>query len=425
MGLPRSAVRGNCPMKRLIPGVVVFLLALAGIVNTVAATPQTLATLKVGTSKPLSIAQGEDGLVAFDLSPATPDGAYTLTIRRRSSDATALVSRAGVASGSKINFTLVQSDTASLAPGIYVYDGWQTDAGGNQRQVIKPTSITIRESVRRSGDVATSPVPIPVTLLGAPGLAGVDGYLLTEHPVGRISWQPAPVSFPPQNGHAGQVLLTDGTTAAWTVLTLDMIGSGFTITSFALSGQPSTVEVGSTVTNPAFTAAYNRPPAAVTLNDGSGAQTLTLPATAFSKTATYTLTTVNASKSFTLSANESGGPVKTASVGITWAPRVYWGSATPATYTAAFVTALGSNALATGRQRTIALTVTAGKKFYYAVPASFGGASSNFIDQATGFAVGVSLVGTVTVTNSFGIAISYNIFASNQQALGALTVVVN
>jgi hypothetical protein len=233
---------------------------------------------------------------------------------------------------------------------------------------------------------------------------------------------------------ANKIPLADGTgkiSAGWLNLNQDMIAAGFTISSFVVS--VTVLEIGASTTDPSFTASYNRVATAVTLNDGSGALSVTLPATSFAynagglPTKTYTSNTINATQSFTLSANELGGPVKTASASIAWRPRVYYGVATdPGTYNEAFVEGLTSNALASGRQRSLSLNSSGAQYMYYAFPATFGGSSSNFIDASTGFAAGWSLVATVSVTaGTAGVPTnSYSVWRADVAGLGAQTITV-
>jgi hypothetical protein len=124
-----------------------------------------------------------------------------------------------------------------------------------------------------------------------------------------------------------------------------------------------------------------------------------------------------------LSATEAGGPVKTATTSISWRPKVYFGVApVPGSYTPGFVQGLASNALAAGRQRSIAYSAGALDKLYYAYPSAFGGSPSNFVDSATGFAAGFSIVATISITNAFGVTNTYYVWESDQAELGSVTI---
>lgn len=231
---------------------------------------------------------------------------------------------------------------------------------------------------------------------------------------------------------AGAVPVEDGLGAvANRRLTLDDINAAYTITSFAFNSVTNPVEIGVTVSNPAFTASYNRPAGFATINDGSGPHTITLPATSFAfnaggiPAASYSNNTINASQSFTLSANETGGPVKTAGLSIAWQPRLYYGVSTdPGTYNQAFITGLASNFLGANRTQTQSFNSGASQYMWFAFPTAYGGSPSNFIDNSTGFAAGFSQVGTVSVTAATAGAPvnNYAVWRSDVANLGAQTI---
>jgi hypothetical protein len=201
-------------------------------------------------------------------------------------------------------------------------------------------------------------------------------------------------------------------------------GGGPTQLITALGVTPTEAEVGATVTNPAFTAAYSRPITTASINDGSGPTALTPPATSFSKTGTYTKTVVNATQAFTLAAQVDLEPVQSRAVSVTWRPKVFYGVAVPAAYDEAFIEALASSALASARQRTIAYVAGPTDKLYYCYPDSYGGVPANFVDASTGWQAGFSKVATVTVTNAHGVAISYAVWESDQSGLGSVSIQV-
>lgn len=236
-------------------------------------------------------------------------------------------------------------------------------------------------------------------------------------------------SVAPSNG---QVLVAStSTAAAWTSLNLDMIAAGFTISSFG--GPSSPVEVGATVSNPAFTASYNRTPAGASMNDGSGAVALTSSFTSFAYGTTplpstnYTITTPNTSKTWTLQAHEAGGPTKSATVSVSWQARGFFDVKTPpGSLNAAFIATLTGSALEPGFARTIAFGAGSGtKKLYYAFPSSFG-TPSTFVDTSTGFAVPFSRVATsISVTNGNSVTLNYDIWASDNFLTSAVNIQVS
>src|SRR5579872_755447 len=131
---------------------------------------------------------------------------------------------------------------------------------------------------------------------------------------------PAPSAAPPpvdgpQSAGTLRTLGTGHQQAMPGDTTLDQIPSGYSITSFA--GPSSPVEVGASIVNPSFTATYVRPAASSTINDGSGAVAITLPATSFAYNAgglpaeTYTSSTINHVQTWTLTAYENPSYPKT------------------------------------------------------------------------------------------------------------------
>jgi hypothetical protein len=227
---------------------------------------------------------------------------------------------------------------------------------------------------------------------GLPPLTGVDGAVLMEHPAGTVGWH---------------------------LVQQSQIVPDFAITGFAVS--PTEVEMGASVSPASFTASYNRPAAHVTVDDGSGPSVVALPGTVFTKAGPYSKTGMNATQAFALAADEGGAPAS-ASASIAFRPRVYFGSAVPATYNQAFITGLAASALAASRQRLIAYNATPGQKMYYCFPHAYGGAPANFVDADTGFPVGMTNVATVAVTNAHGVVVSTDVWESNQTGLGVVNV---
>jgi hypothetical protein len=216
---------------------------------------------------------------------------------------------------------------------------------------------------------------------------------------------------------------TDGAGGAvWGPITQDQVLASFAV-SLSLSSA-SAVLLGSTVTHPAFTASYNRTPAAAVLTDDQGSSPKNVISTpnSFASNGAFTKNTFGSSATFTLTANEAGGPSKTSSQTITWLQPVYWGAAVPATINASFIQALSGSALASSRARTFSATAGATQKIYYAFRSAFG--TPTF--TVGGFTGGFSLVASaVAVTNGAGITENYDVWASDNVNLGATTVQVS
>lgn len=188
-----------------------------------------------------------------------------------------------------------------------------------------------------------------------------------------------------------------------TSLTLDMIGPAFAI---SVSGG-TTVEVGATITSQSLSVSYTGTPnAPVTLTDteGSPVTNLTTPFTSVVSPLVIAKTANNSTVTYTIHANS-----KTATTTTAWRPRVYYGSAVPGAHDEAFIEALASSALASSRNRTIAVSATAGQRAYYAIPSSYG----TPVFTIGGFVTTHTLMATVNVTNTNGVTQSYDLWASD------------
>ena len=111
----------------------------------------------------------------------------------------------------------------------------------------------------------------------------------------------------------------------------------------------------------------------------------------------------------------------TATTGVSFAYRAYWGTSTAATLDTAGVLGLASSALTTSRARSITVTAGAGQYIYYAIPASFG--TPKFV--VGGFEGGFSKVATIDHTNASGATASYDIWRSDAVGLGDTTAVIS
>lgn len=281
-----------------------------------------------------------------------------------------IISRVGViprgAPRGRTSFTITSSDTIRLPPGDYVWDVKGKFPPGRWETLIGLSRFVVEPMV------------------GVP-----DAPLTAVSPVTFF------YAYPP--------LIAD----------LDLFGS-------------RVLEVGSSLVNPTFSVAYNRMPSAASMSDGTNTVALTSPFDLVTMPFTYVQTMIGAAQDFTLTANEPGGPTLTATVTVTWLPRVFYGSAVPGPYTEAFIESLQSSELLPSRVYSPGYAAGAGQKIYYAVPSAFGGSPGDFRDAATGFAVGISKVATaVSVTNAYGVTLPYDLWESDVAGLGALTLLVS
>lgn len=223
------------------------------------------------------------------------------------------------------------------------------------------------------------------------------------------------VSMRPGSSGAGGGLSVSGTPAAGYVPTWNGVGAvwasptAFNITSFAAA--TPTVEVGSTVTNPAFTAAYSGAvvTAVLTNNKTAEAKDVHLTPTSFSSSASHAFTTVGEAWTFTDTATGAiTGDTATASITARQrnvAGVVAVGNTSPATLYAAAT----ASALASSGAFSFPVTDDGTHEVQFFRRATYGTPSS-VKDSATGFAVSFSLVGTYSWTNPSGFSENVNLY---------------
>lgn len=221
---------------------------------------------------------------------------------------------------------------------------------------------------------------------------------------------------------------TSSSTAVLRQLTQDDILPGFTISSFTGG---STVEVGATVTNPSFTAAYSSTPASASITNTDGIDSphaLTTPFTSGTITGTFTKTTVT-STTFTLSA--VNGVTKTATSAISWLPRTFGGvGAASATSS---VSASGTTAVLSNGAVLASLGLSAsqvgstfgpfspsGQKIYLLLI----GSTHTFKDASTGFAFVFNTPTAVSFVNINGTTIAMYLYESTNTLTGSFSIQV-
>lgn len=256
------------------------------------------------------------------------------------------------------------------------------------------------------------------------GKCDADGYAYLNFGGGgggdgnAISIQDFPVSETDPTNR--QILIFDGTSYVPGSLSIDDLTAAFNVTM----GGAQTVEVGATVTTPAFTAAYTGGPATsatLTDNDGSSPKALTTPFTSVSSDASPHKTTNNASVTYTITALK-GAVTDTSSVIIAWRPRCYFGAHATGTFDEAFIEGLASNAFQSSKATTFTVNAGASQFIYYAIPTSYG----TPVFTVGGFEGGFAKVGSaVSVTNAQGVTQNYDVWESDNPNLGSTTVVVS
>lgn len=184
----------------------------------------------------------------------------------------------------------------------------------------------------------------------------------------------------------------------------------------AFSVNPSTAEVGSTVTGATLSYTMNKKPTSATL-DGT-AQTIGQA----SGTIILTGLTLTANKTWTLAATDERNASTSKMTTLSFLNKAHWGvAAQPAEINSSFLLGLANGTLTSSKNRTISVNAGTDQYIWYAVPASFGTCSFT----VGGFSGGFTKVTTITHTNASGAQASYDVYKSNNAALGETTVVIS
>jgi|SRR6185437_10627920 len=263
-----------------------------------------------------------------------------------------------------------------------------------------------------SGGVTLVTATDPMQITGSAGL----------HPNVRIKPGTAQSQVPVWDVGAGAYVIRQ--------LTEDDIAAGFSISGF--SGG-STVEVGATVTNPAFTASYSSVPdsANITNTDGTDSpKALTTPFASGTVTGAFHKTT-SATVTFTLHATK-GAVTDTAATNINFFPRTFGGVGAAG---AASATASGTTAILNGGAGTLPSeglfasivgqtfpTITpSAQKIYILTPHT---ATPHTFKDQNNFAFAMNAPTTFSFTNVQGVALSYDLYESTNILSAPFTITV-
>ena len=225
--------------------------------------------------------------------------------------------------------------------------------------------------------------------------------------------------LPTVTGNDGYAVIEVGSVAAFRPIKQSYIVASFAVSAF---GGPSTQEVGQTLTNPAFSASYNRTPETAFVQDDQGNPALDVSTTptAFSYLHAYAKTANNATVTWNLAASE-GGEIGTRATSAAWRPRVFYGIGVAGLSTEADIEGLANQPLLPSRAVTFTVAPNVGEHIYFAAPTSYG--TPTF--TVGGFEGGFDFVGTVSVTNIYGVTQNYDLYRSTNSDLGATTVQVS
>jgi hypothetical protein len=203
----------------------------------------------------------------------------------------------------------------------------------------------------------------------------------------------------------------------------NLLAPAYDITAFA--AVTPTVEVGATVTNPAFTAVHNHTPSvSLTLTNnktGEAKNVLGTPTSFSSSAGGQVLNTVGGSWVFTLTGVDvTGSDAPTAS--ITARQRNFAGVVTVGnTSNATLAAAATFNTLASSGTFSPTLTDDGTHQVQFMRRTAYG-APSSVKDHATGFGVSYTLVGSTNYTNASGFTESFNLYKLDVAVNGSITL---
>lgn len=200
-------------------------------------------------------------------------------------------------------------------------------------------------------------------------------------------------------------------------------------TSFAITGQSQTLEIGDSIASGSKTFTWG-----ISNSSNVTANTLSItgePGTIVSSgsiTSPYvynlasaiTKTTVGSTSTFNISATNTNSSSFSSSFTVTWRANLYVGKNTGTTINEAAAEALTSTlgGLPTGTK-----SFSAGAGYiYYVYPATFADINS-MKDQATNLDVPYINLSDITINNSFSVSTTYKVFRTLNQLNGAITLI--
>lgn len=190
----------------------------------------------------------------------------------------------------------------------------------------------------------------------------------------------------------------------------DILYEAITISSF--TNNVGTVELGSTVNSVTLTWKTNKTPATLTLNGTS---------MNVSKTShTYNSLNLSSGKTYTLTATDDRNASDSKTTSISFVNGVYYGVLNSgATVNSAAILTL-TRKLQNSKGITFTTTAGSGQYIVYAIPSRYGTPAFN----VGGFDGGFHLEASIGFTNASGYSETYNVYFSDNLALGSTTVKV-
>ena len=234
------------------------------------------------------------------------------------------------------------------------------------------------------------------------------------------AWEPKNTIYPTAT-QIGQTLIWNGTNYIADFTAQDDITAPVNI---ELLANVNLVEVGSTITNPAFTASYSYPAqlTAITLKDSINLvnQTILTPAV-FASNYSFTGSSFGHYVDFTLTATQKSRFTKSDMERILWCQKVYWGKGAAAQTGQVFIKSLAGKALTVNKNTNFTISAGSGEKIYFACRSAYGDCKFTIANVQGGF----TKTQTVSLTNLSGFTENYDLYESNVDSLGTVNVLVS
>jgi len=179
--------------------------------------------------------------------------------------------------------------------------------------------------------------------------------------------------------------------------------------TMSLSSDASTIELGITIDSINFSWAYNKTPFSQKFEN--------IPLNVDLRAYNYT-TAISSDKTFTLSAVPyEGGDTKTHSMLVQFLNGIYYGTSSSTTYNNALISSLVKE-LSNTKSRTITVDALSDQYIYYCIPSRLGTVAF----KVGGFDGGFAQVSTISFTNINGYTEDYDVYRSDNIALGDTSV---
>lgn len=241
-------------------------------------------------------------------------------------------------------------------------------------------------------------------------------------PVGPGDALDVAISMRPSTSSSSGLVVSGSPSAGWTP-TWNGVGAvwapkdAYDITSFVHANL--LYEVGTVLSNPAFTAAHSQTPDTLLLTNNQNSESKDVHATptSFTSSQSYTFATPSYTVTWTLTGTKITSDVATRTASA--AQKSFWGvSASPAA-TEAFIEALANSALDTDAARTFTQSPGTSEYICFAHPTRYG--TPTFLIGGTLPGGYISLGTTISVTNAQGYAENYTLWRSVTAGLAANT----